>query len=561
MSTSSLEEHVAMLAVRRDWEQVRTVLTAVDGAHLLDARLFEVLAEACWWLGRVNECIAARRRALDDHEHAGDRSNTARVALLLSEDHRRQGNAVIAESWRRRAARVLDTAPECAAHGYLRLYQGEAARRRGDLERADVLLNEARAIADRVGSADLAADVTQEIGRVMISGGAVEEGLAVMDDAVLAASDGNLSSYTTGKIYCCMISACDELGDVERVAQWERTSTAWSSTDGFNVFPGMCRVHHADLLAHFGHWSEAESEAERACEELREIGWVVGSAYNTIGHIRLHRGDLDGAARAFREADEQAVGAAGREAGVAGLLLAKGNAQGALARVSRALTATTLPLMRARLLPVQVDSAVACGALDTAASAVDELDQIAAAFRSLKLRATASLARSRLCLARHEWTQACAAVTTALQQWQDLHAPYEVAVARVIQAQTCQALDDHDGWATSLDSAAQIFRSLGAHPDLATIERLRQPSDRDAAATRSPLTAREVDVLRLVATGATNKTIAAQLIVSEKTVARHLSNIFTKLDLSTRAAATAWAFQHNVIPGQPQPFPPTEHAG
>lgn len=552
-STSSVVHQVAPWVATRSWDRVRAALLAADREQPLDPPALEILAEALWWLGRVNECIEVRRRALEGHLRQGDEMAAAGLALLLSEDHRRQGRSTVAESWRRRAAKLLDGIPECVHHGYLYLYQGEVARRNGDLDRAQMLLDEAVATAHRAGSVDLVADVTQEQGRLMILGGARSEGLARMDEAMLAASDGTLTPYTTGKIYCCLISACDELGDLQRLVDWEHTSTQWSSTHGANVFPGMCRVHRADLLAHFGRWAEAEHEAEQACDELREVGWVVSYAFITIGVLRCRQGDLQGAAHAFSQADKLGGGSADLDAGVSALLLAQGDTPGALRRITRALATTTVPLSRMRLLPTAITIAIAGGDLDFAATATDELEQIASDYGTLKLQARASLGRGQLLLARGAWEAACGAIGTALRQWQQLSAPYEMATTRVLQAQACHALDDHHGFITSLDAAADIFRSLGASADLAQLDGLRARLD---PRTRPPvvggLTPREIEVLRLLATGATNKQIAAQLVVSEKTVARHLSNTFTKLGVTTRTAASAYAFQHNLT-GQQTP--------
>lgn len=546
MAPPTLVEQVTALVARREWAQVRAVLHAAPPDVELDAPLLELAAEASWWLGRVTEAMGLRGEALAAHEAAGDRIGAARMALLLSEDHRRQGRSMVAESWRRRAARLLQDQAECPEHGYLLLHRAEVARRRGALDDARTMLEEAAGIARRAGDADLAADVTQELGRVLISAGHPLDGLALMDEAMLAASDGGLSPYTTGKVYCCMISACDDLGDVKRVAEWERSSAAWARLEGVNVFPGMCRVHHAELLAHFGRWTEAEQVAEQACEELREVGWVVAYAWTALGQLRSRRGDFDGAAEAFATADRTGAGGPGPEAGFALLLLARGDPRGGLRRVTRALGAQTAPLSRARLLPAAVELAVAAGDLEAAVGWTVELEQTAARYDTSKLLASASTARGRLELARGRAEAACAALTRALRQWHDLAAPYDIAANRVLLAQASLALGDDDGWNRSLDLAVEIFTSLGAAADLARVDELRRPADHIRPSGTGGLTAREAEVLGLLATGATNKEIAARLVVSQKTVARHLSNIFTKIGVSTRAAATAYAFRHGL---------------
>lgn len=548
MVSSPVDEQVAVLVASRDWQRLRALLLPAAARDELDAAGLEHAAEASWWLGSVDECIELRRRAFEAHRAAGEAIAAARVALWLSEDHRRQARPSVAESWRRRAARLLDGQAESVEVGYLRLYEGEVARRRGRLDDARLLLGDALGVATRLADPDLEADVTQEIGRVMILAGALAEGMATMDEAMLTATEGELSPYTTGKIYCCAMSACDETGDVARMAEWERTSSTWSRDAGVNVFPGMCRVHYADLLAHHGQWPDAEREAERACEELREVGWVVAYAYNTIGHIRRRRGDIAGATWAYGRAEE--LGSTS-EAGWCLLLLDQGDIDGALRRISRAVTASVAPpLVRSRLLPALVEIAVAAGDIDAATSAAAELDTVAATYETLKLQALAATARAQVCLARSEWVAACGASSAALRTWQELDAPYEVAVARVLLAHACRALDDHDGWVTSLNVAASSFESLGAMTDLAKVRALQGRRDAPVEHDAAQLTAREIDVLRHLATGATNRMIAGELCISEKTVARHLSNIFTKLGVSTRSAATAAGFQRGLVGNQ-----------
>jgi ATP/maltotriose-dependent transcriptional regulator MalT len=391
---------------------------------------------------------------------------------------------------------------------------------------------------------DLGADVKAELGRIMVEAGTQTEGLAIMDDAMLAATDGQLSSYTTGKIYCCVLSACDRIGDVQRASEWERNSRTWSHENGVNVFPGMCRVHRADLLAHHGQWSEAEHEAARAADELSEVGWVVAFAHMTIGKIRCWRGDLDGASAAFFHAEELGVSP---DPGLSMLLHARGDTFGALKRLVRALASATSALSRFRLLPTLVDLAIAANDYDLATTAVIEIEEISAVYTTSKMYASAVSARSQLALATEDWISAAAYSTTAIYQWQELAAPYDVARARVIHARACRALDDHHSWEASLIIAANMFQSLGAVADLADVERLRGHKVTGALPGANLLTARELEVLRLLATGMTNKAIAAELVLSQKTISRHLSNIFTKLGVETRAAATAYAYEHDLV--------------
>jgi ATP/maltotriose-dependent transcriptional regulator MalT len=542
--TSPLTDRVASLVASCQWELVRDVLGQARDHELLDGALLERLAEANWWLGAVDKCIEVRREAVEVLEQEGDLRSAGRVALLLSEDYRRQGSGVIGETWRRRAAHFLDGLPECAEHGYLLLYQGEVARRTDDLDTARELVGSAAEVATRVRDRDLAADVTQEIGRIMIETGSYSEGLATMDDAMLTATDGQLSRYTTGKIYCCVMSACDRIGDVQRASEWERLSTIWLQQDGHYLFPGMCRVHRADLLAHHGQWNEAEQEALLACDELRELGWVVASGHMTIGHIRCRRGDLDGAATQFLRAEQLGISP---DPGLSMLLHARGDSVGGLKRLVRALSTPSSDLSRFRLLPTMMELAIASNRLDVAATALAEIEEIAAIYKTSKILAAATSARGQLAYATGDWVSAVASSKLAIHRWQELAAPYEVARARVVHARACRALDDHHSWDTSLTIAANLFESLGAVTDFADVERLRGHRDTAPVPDGHTLTTREVEVLRLLATGRTNKAIAAELVLSEKTISRHLSNIFTKVGVETRAAATAYAYENGVV--------------
>jgi DNA-binding CsgD family transcriptional regulator len=276
--------------------------------------------------------------------------------------------------------------------------------------------------------------------------------------------------------------------------------------------------------------------------ELDEVGWVVAYAYNTLGHLHRRRGDFDAAEEAFRSAEERGTVS---HSGLALVLLARGDIDAALRRMTRSLMSVPSPaLARAHLLPAMVEIAVEATALDQAAAAAVELQEIAAAYDTAKLRGEAAMARGRLDLAVGDAPAACVALDASLVVWQQLGAPYEAARTRVLHARACRSLGDEDGCASQLRLAATTFRALGAAADLAEAEQLLGRSE---PAHRGALTERETEVLVLVATGATNKQIAADLHLSEKTVSRHLGNIFTKIGVNTRAAATAFAFRNSIV--------------
>jgi DNA-binding CsgD family transcriptional regulator len=360
---------------------------------------------------------------------------------------------------------------------------------------------------------------------------------------MLFAIEGRLRPYSTGKVYCSLISACEALGDIRRAAEWSEATSRWAQRHPFAVFPGLCRVHVASSLRSRGEWNRAEDEAVRACAELVTLNVSNAAAgYAEIGEIRRRIGDLEGAEDAFREAAQLS---GQPQPGLALLRLAQRNVDAAVGIITRALDEITWDrLGRARLLPAKAQIAIAAGDVDGAAIALDELESIASDFASPALTAAALTTRGRVELASHN-RSACATLRRAAERWQELGVPHEVATARMLQGAACRDADDSDGAAAAFESAGALFEQLGAALDLRSLR------DFTARATVLPanLTAREVEVLQLVAAGMTNRQIAVRMFLSEKTIARHLSNIFAKTNVSTRSAATAFAFAHDLVTG------------
>lgn len=503
-----------------------------------EAQRLELLADASWWLGRLDECIEAREQAYRLFDEVGDDRRAGRCAVWLYEHYCFRASPAIAGGWLRRARRALRGEDGCVEFGILLLREAEVAHGKGDLGAAAELAERGIELGRRLRCANLEAEALQTLGRVRIDQGQPAEGLALLDEAMLFALDGRLSPYSTGKVYCSLISACEELSDHGRAGEWTEATARWAERHPFAVFPGLCRVHHATALQWRGRWQEAEDEAARACEELSAINLPnAATAWAEIGDIRRRLGDLGGAAAAFARAD----GLCRRpRAGVALLHLARGDVGLAASVIAEVLEwAAWNRLARARALPAQAQIEIAAGNLDAARAAVDELDAIAAEFGSAGLEASALTARGRLQLAERD-ESACATLRRAVSRWSDLGVPYEVASARTLLGQACRDADDAAGATAAFEDARKLFDDLGVHLDA------RVPASSPPAYPRG-LTAREVEVLRVIAAGHTNKEAAARLFLSDKTIARHLSNIFTKAGVSTRAAATAFAFEHGLI--------------
>jgi ATP/maltotriose-dependent transcriptional regulator MalT len=527
---------------RHEWQEA---CDAADASGVADtpedeAARLDLLADACWWLGRLDRCIDARERAYAIYTELDDRRRAGQCAVWLYEHLCFKARPAIAGAWLRRARQALADDPECAEHGAVLLREAESAHGSGDLDRAAGLARDVVELGRRLRSPDVEAEALQTLGRVLIDQGNAAEGLANLDEAMLFAVEGRLSPYATGKVYCSLISACEELGDLRRATEWTEATSRWAERHPFAVFPGLCRVHRASALRWRGAWADAEREATLACDELAEMNLPNAAAgFVEIGEIRRRLGDLAGAEDAYRRAEDLC---GQPPSGLALLRLAQGRTDEATAIIQRAVEAESWNrLARARLLPAAAQIAIAAGDSATAAAAVDELDAIATDYDSPILLASAATARGRLQLAFGE-PSACAALRLALTRWQELDVPHEVATARTLLGLACRDLGDHDDALASFAAAASLFDQLGATLDARLVRDLTSRRELPGG-----LTEREAEVLRLVAAGHTNRGIAAELHLSEKTVARHLSNIFTKIGVSSRAAATAFAFEQRII--------------
>jgi DNA-binding CsgD family transcriptional regulator len=289
-----------------------------------------------------------------------------------------------------------------------------------------------------------------------------------------------------------------------------------------------------------GAWTEAEAEARRACGDLLEImPSFAAEGFYEIGEIRRRLGDLAEAEAAFRRASEL-----GHEPqpGLALVRLAQGRADVAGAAVRGALAEEPSRLARAKLLPAQVEIAIACGDLGTALAAADELEAIAGDYAGPVLEAASASARGAVKLAEGDATAALPALRRAWQLWQAVECPFEAAEARRLLGLACRRAGDEDGAELAISAAHAAFERLGA-----ALEAARTAELLGASTLPAGLTAREAEVLRLVATGRSNREIADELCLSVKTVARHLSNIFYKLGVSSRTAATAFAYEHGLV--------------
>ena len=533
-------ERARELYAQRAWRNAHVALSAADRQAPLAAADLELLATAAYMIGRQEEYFELLGRAHRAHLDAGEGLRAAHCALWIGINLAQKGDSGRAGGWLGRARRLVEReGRECAEQGYLLIPRMFEQETRGDPEAAIATAGEILRIAERFGDADLFALAAQAQGYLLVLHGRAKEGVPLLDEAMVAVANGELSPITSGLVYCGVILACQAAYELGRAQEWTAALSAWCQEQPDMVaFTGRCLVHRTEILGLRGAWAEALVEARRAGQRCMdaENPRAAGEAAYLQGDLHRLQGRFGAAEDAYREASHRGCEA---QPGLALLRAAQGSTDAALIAVRRALGETTGPSGRARLLPALVEISLAAQDLATARAACAELEVVAAAYGSPMLDAMAAHARGALELAGGHGDAALPSLRRAAHTWQELDAPYEVARARALIARACRALGDGDTARMELDAARETLARLGAAPDLA---RLDEPGQR-----RHGLTARELEVLRLVASGASNKVTAAELVLSEKTVERHLSNIFAKLGVSSRAAATAFAYEHGLL--------------
>ena len=531
-------------AGRLAWADAYAALSLADRSSSLAGEDLELLATAAYLLGRVEDGLRALQRAQQLHAESGEPRRAARCAFWLAFHLINQGELAQASGWLARANRLLEDEQECAERGFVLVPVALGQAVAGDYAAAGRTAARAAAIGRRAGDADLVALALSVHGRTTVRAGRVDEGLGLLDEAMVAVVSGELSAPVAGAVYCSVLDACQESLEWRRAQEWTAALAAWCHKQPDMVtFTGQCLVHRAEILQLHGAWPEAVEEARQAGERLAQgaDSYAIGAALYRQAEVYRVLGDFTAADDAYQQASRRGLEP---QPGLALLRLAQGRAEVAAAAIRRVVAETSATFRRARLLPAQVEILLAVGEVEAAADAAGELAEIAAAYQTPALRAVADHGHGAVLLAKGDARAAVVALRAAGQVWRELDAPYEAARVRVLVGLGCRALGDEEAAAMELDAARGVFAQLGATPDLARLETL----DRRAAASRSHgLTTRELQVLRLLAAGKTNHAIATDLVLAEKTVDRHVSNLYTKLGVSSRASATAYAYQHRLL--------------
>lgn len=526
------------------WTDAFELLSAADRSDQLGAGDLELLATSAYMLGREENYLGILERAYRAHLDADEGPAALRCAFWIGVTLASGGEMGRAGGWLGRAQRLLDRqGDDCVDSGYLLLPRVFEQKGSGDLEAAAATAAEAAAIGERFGDPDLFALAAHEQGHTLIRLGRLKEGLALLDESMVAVTAGELSPIASGIVYCGVILACQDAHELRRAQEWTIALTGWCERQPDLVaFTGRCLVHRAQIMQLRGAWSEAIEEARRAAERcLRaENPAAAGEACYQRGEIHRLLGDYRAAEEAYREASGHGWEP---QPGLALMRLAQGKADAAEAAIRRVEAETSEPGKRAGLLSSFVEIMLAVDDLDAARAASGELEAIAQGQENGALGSMAASARGAVELAEGDPRAALVSLRSAGEIWQQLEAPYEAARARELVGLACRALGDEDTAALELEAASDAYAELGATADLARIGSLIAHGRGDTHG----LTERELEVLRYLAAGETNKAIAAELVLSERTVDRHVSNIFAKVGVSSRAAATAYAYEHRLV--------------
>jgi DNA-binding CsgD family transcriptional regulator/tetratricopeptide (TPR) repeat protein len=531
---------------REAWSDACALLAQADREAPLEAEDLDCLAVAAFLVGDDATSADARARAHQRFLERGDTIRAARsafwLAFILLDRPAQQAQAA---GWLGRARRLVEeSATECAEQGFLLCAHALQSVRASDIAAAEAAFRQAAEIGARFKDRDLIALARHGQGRVLLFTHRTADGLAMLDEIMVGVTCGEVGPLVAGVVYCSVLSVCHDLFDLRRAKEWTTALAAWCDAHPDMLpFRGECLVRRSEMLQLQGAWDEALAEAEHACARLdaRSPGRDAGTSLYQAAELYRLRGELQKAEELYRRASQ-----AGRNPhpGLALLRLAQGQVEAADVAIRHELQETRGPAVRAQVLRAAVEIMLAAKDLSAARNAADELARTAGQLGAPFLRGASAEALGAVALGEGNASAAIALLRDACAIWRDLDVPYEIARVRELTGLAYRRLGDDEGAQMELESAAEAFDRLGARPDAARVAGLITVAPPEG---RGPLTGREVEVLRLIAAGKTNRTIATELAISEKTVARHVSNILTKLDLPSRSAATAYAYSHHVV--------------
>lgn len=531
------------MSTQRDaWSGIHRRLSARPRDDLTAAEL-ATLADALFWLDQPVESAATWHRAYLAHRDGGDVAAATMAAWRAFFEHFQVGERAVSSGWLERLRQLTADREDTVEAGYVAVAEAGWAHSERDLEAALGHARRAAAIGRDARDRNLTALATETQGRILVALERVPEGLRLLDDAMVSVIGGELDPLFTGWIYCEVLSVCRDLADMRRAMEWTDAAMRWCDgiREGGRAYAGICRVHKVELECFRGAWATAEAEIERACDELTRVDpRYAGEAFYLMGEMRRLQGDHAGAEEGYRRAHEL-----GRppQPGLALVRLAQGRVEAAVAALRRAMDEGSAPLPRVRVLSALVEAQLRAGEIESARATVDDLTRVADENRSPYLGAIRGCCHGAVLLAEGDTLAALEHLSRARDAFAGLGMPFDAARAQVLLGTAARRAGDTDGARLELAAARAAFEQLGAAFDLEVVDALlrgREPRP-------GGLTDRQLEVLRLVAQGRTDREISNALAISEHTVARHVSNIRTRLGVASRAAATAFAYEHDLV--------------
>jgi ATP/maltotriose-dependent transcriptional regulator MalT len=525
-----------------DWKAARDAFTQAHSAGSLGVDDLALLGRAAWWLGDVHQALSLSEEVFAQYCAVDRTRDAAMTALQLSLLWMTRGDLTVGAAWLARARRLLADLPEDPGHGYL-IYLETSMSLDGHAEPwAAASVDRLRALAASTGDPALASLSDVASGMAALRRGDTDEGFERLDEAMLPVLAGRVAGEWAGDVYCTIIHVCHELADFQRMEDWTAATERWCTHFGSDaIYTGICRVHRLELLSARGEWAHAEARIARESQDLlRANPWVASEGFYQLGEIHRLRGDSEAAREAFAAARRAGSDA---QPGAALLDLADGHTEEAWRGITDALD-TRDQLARARLLRSAVEIALAAGRLGDAEPLGDELREAASRYATRGFRAWAAHVEGMLALTHRDHVRALDRLNEAESLFRLDRLPYDTADALVWIARTHRASGDDARSRRAIRRAREILAELGAAAEFATLGENDGAIAPAAATTFGPLTTREAEVLACVASGASNRDVAARLYISEKTVGRHLANIYAKLDVGTRTAAAAWWHAH-----------------
>jgi DNA-binding NarL/FixJ family response regulator len=531
--------------LRQRWTDAYGLLTTANRDEPLEPTDLERLATAAYLLGKDADSMEIWTRAHQEFMGRGAVTRAARCAFWIGSCLMHHGERTRAGGWITRGRELLEGAhQDCVEQGYLLLPLALQRVFAGDTAGGYRMFCQAAEIGDRFGDRDLIALARHSRGRVLIRMGEIQDGVRLLDEAMIAVDAGEVSPLVVGDVYCSVIEGCLEIFDLRRAQEWTAALTRWCEAQPDLVpYRGQCLVRRAEILQLHGAWSEAIEAARQACDRLLHPSPqpASGAAFYQCGELHRLRGEFAEADEAYRQANRY-----GRkpQPGLALLRLLQGQTETATTAIRLAVDEAHGTETRSRLLPAYVEIMLAGGDIQAARMAADELTSLAGDLDAPVLTAMAAQARGAVRLAEGDAGEALPVLRQAWTGWQEVDAAYDAACVRVFIGRACRELGDVDAAEMEFDAARWIFQQLGARPDHTRVEGLSRAL---RPASAAGLSTREMQVLRLLARGKTNREIASALFISDRTVERHVSNIFNKLDLPSRSAATAYAYEHQLL--------------